>query len=114
MGTKSPLVIFSGAACGLVGGLAMGAMTSHAIGVVLCMLFGAGAGAVAGLVMQREDSRARARTRQLDDIIGITEGSMGAPTGSIPPGDWGRDREEALELQSWAREWLTPPPPSIG
>jgi hypothetical protein len=111
MGPKPPFLVFSGATCGLVGGLAMGAMTSHAIGVVLCMLFGGAVGAIAGLVMHREELRAKARTRQLDDIIGITKGSMGTPSGSIPPGALD---DESRELQSWAREWLTPPPPAVG
>ena len=106
--------VISGGACGLAGGLAMGAMTSHAIGVVLCSMFGAAVGAVAGVVMQREDSRAGARTRQLDEIIGVTRGSLGAPAGSIPPGDLGADRERSDELQHWVREWLTPPPPAVG
>ena len=90
----------------------MGAMTSHLIGVVLCMMFGGAAGAVAGLVMHREGMRARTRTDQLDEIIGITKGSMGTPSGSIPPGDLRRDPEHALQLRDWAREWLTPPPPA--
>ncbi len=112
MGTKSRFLVFAGAACGLVGGMAMGAMTSHAIGVVLCMIFGAAVGAAAGIVMHREDERAGTHTRHLDDVIGVTKGSLGTPTGSIPPGDLRRDPESALELQSWAREWLTPPPPA--
>lgn len=95
---------------GLVGGVAMGAMTSHAIGMVLCGMFGGALGLICGHVMDREESRARARTRELDDIIGITNGSMGAPPGSIPP----PAPDDSAELEIWAREWLTPPPPAVG
>lgn len=95
---------------GLVGGLAMGAMTSHAIGIVLCGMFGALAGAICGHVIDREEQRAHDRTRHLDDIIGITNGSMGAPPGSIPP----PAPDDSAELEIWAREWLTPPPPTVG
>jgi hypothetical protein len=37
---------------------------------------------------------------------------MGAPPGSIPPGDLRREPEEGLELEGWANQWLTPPPPA--
>jgi hypothetical protein len=110
---KTPLVM-AGIFCGVLGGLALGAMVSPIwIGILAGVLFGGLAGAAGGIVMQREDARTGKRTRQLDDIIGITKGSLGVPRGSIPPGDLRRAPEEALELQSWAREWLTPPPPSV-
>jgi hypothetical protein len=60
--------------------------------------------------MHREQTRERARTEHLDDIIGITNGSMGTPPGSIPPEPFDADPE----LASWAHEWLTPPPPAVG
>ena len=95
---------------GIVGGLAMGAMTSHVLGIAICAMFGAAAGFVCGHVMDREEKRASERTRELDDIIGITNGSMGAPPGSIPP----PPPDDSSELEIWAREWLTPPPPAVG
>jgi hypothetical protein len=110
---KTPLVT-AGIVCGVLGGFALGAMiTPIGVGITLGVLLGALAGAAGGIAMQREDARTGKRTRQLDDIIGITKGSLGVPRGSIPPGDLRRAPEEALELQSWAREWLTPPPPKV-
>jgi hypothetical protein len=107
-----PLLLRAGMFCGLGAGLAVGAMiTPLAIGLLGGALFGMFAGAVAGTVMDRDDRRGVHRTKQLDAIIGITKGSMGAPKGAIPSGDLRRDPGDALELQSWAREWLTPAPP---
>jgi hypothetical protein len=91
----------------------MGAMVSPIeLGIVAGVVFGGLAGAMCGVGMQREAAHRGRRTRQLDDIIGVTKGSLGVPRGSIPPGDLRRDPEQALELQSWANEWLTPPPPN--
>lgn len=109
---KTPLVA-AGIVCGVLGGLALGAMVSPiGVGITIGVIFGGLAGAAGGIAMQREDARRGRRTRQLDDIIGVTKGSLGVPRGSIPPGDLRRTPEEALELQSWARDWLTPPPPA--
>lgn len=107
-----PPLLGGGIFIGVVAGLAVGAMIDPLlVGLVAGALFGGAAGATAGLAMDGDDRRATRRTRQLDDIIGVTSGSMGTPPKSIPPGDLRRDPETALELESWARQWLTPPPP---
>lgn len=110
MVAKVPFMVVSGGICGFVGGLAMGVMTSHPTGLVLCSFFGLVTGAVCGGVLFREQNRESQHTRKLDDIIGITQGSMGAPPGSIPPGPL----DEPDFDDAWAREWLTPPPPQVG
>jgi hypothetical protein len=46
-------------------------------GVIVGSLFGAFVGLLAGVVGEREDQRAAAHTRKLDDTIGVTHGSMG-------------------------------------
>lgn len=103
----------AGIIIGLAAGIAVGAMVEPiGVGIVCGVVFGAAAGAAAGLVMERDDQRVSRRTRQLDDIIGVTTGDMGTPPKSIPPGDLRRDPEAALELESWASQWLTPPPPA--
>jgi len=108
----SPL-LGAGIFIGLAAGLAVGAMLHPlAIGLLAGGALGAAAGAAAGLAMDRDDRRVAHRTRQLDDIIGVTAGDMGTPPKSIPPGDLRRDPEIGLELESWARQWLTPPPPA--
>ena len=111
---RLPLLLRAGMFCGLVAGLAVGAMvTPVSIGLLAGALFGTCVGGVAGLVMDRDDRRGVHRTKQLDAIIGITAGSMGTPKGTIPAGDLRRDPLDALELQSWAHEWLTPAPPRV-
>ena len=72
---------------------------------VLGVVAGTAAGLVAGLAMHRDDKRLAARARELDDIIGVTEGDLGAAPVSMPP-----SAEEASD-RAWIAEWLTPPPP---
>jgi hypothetical protein len=111
---SAPPLMKAGMLGGISAGLALGAMVHPlGVGLVAGVTFGAIIGAASGLVMSREDKRKERRTRELDEIIGITHGSMGTPPKSIPPGDLRRDPETALELESWAREWLTPPPPAV-
>lgn len=104
------LYVLSGMGCGLLGGALLGVMTSSGLGFIACSMVCAAIGSVAGIVMSKEDDRAQARMKELDDEIGITSGSMGVPRGSIPDDL----TDEARELRQWAREWLTPPPPAIG
>lgn len=106
--SRVPPLVKAGAACGMAGGVAVGAMVSTpSVGLACGIIFGTCAGIVCGIVMDRDDKRAGHRTRELDEIIGITGGSMGTPRGSIPP----PDTTHADELRHWASEWLTPPPP---
>ena len=108
MAAKVPALVKAGAACGLAGGVAVGAMVSTpSVGLACGIIFGTCAGIVCGVAMDRDDKRTSHRTRELDEIIGITSGSMGTPRGSIPP----PDSQRADELRAWASEWLTPPPP---
>jgi hypothetical protein len=102
----------AGVLVGVAAGLAVGAM-SNLLAALAGAVFGGAAGAIAGFVMDREGKRAARRTRQLDEIIGVTTGAMGAPPKSIRSGDLTRDPEAAFELESWAeQQWLTPPPPA--
>lgn len=106
--SKVPPLVKAGAACGMAGGVAVGAMVSPpSVGLACGIVLGTCAGIACGVVMDREEKRAGHRTRELDEIIGITSGSMGTPRGSIPP----PDTTQADELRHWASEWLTPPPP---
>ncbi len=108
MMAKVPPLVKAGGACGMAGGVAIGAMVSTpSVGFACGIAFGTCAGVVCGIVMDRDDKRSSHRTRELDEIIGITSGSMGTPRGSIPP----PSTERADELRAWASEWLTPPPP---
>ncbi len=110
-----PSLLKAGIFSGLVAGLAVGAMLNPpSVGLLFGGTIGAVVGAVAGLAMAREDKRVTKRTRELDDIIGVTDGSLGTPPESIPPGDLRSTPEDELELQRWANHWLTPPPPAAG
>jgi hypothetical protein len=110
---RAPLLVKAGAACGIVAGVTLGFMLSAAAGVVLGVVFGGTIGIVAGVVMDRDEKRSSHRTRVLDDIIGVTSGSLGRTRAisSIPPPPE-VDREQ--ELESWVTEWLTPGPPQVG
>ena len=90
---------FSGVACGVV----LGAMTGP-FGVALGVGMGFVVGMIVGLVIEAEDHRHDNRTRELDAIIGTTTGDMSAGPVSLVSKD-------AADLQDWANEWLTPPPP---
>jgi len=107
---KTPPLVKAGALCGLVAGLSIGIMVSATVGIVFGLSLGATVGIVAGIVMDRDEKRMSLRTKQLDDIIGVTSGSLGAPPSVPPPPDTSREDE----LKSWVTEWLTPPPPQVG
>ena len=109
---RMPLMLRAGMLCGLVTGLGVGAMGSPLfVGLLGGGLVGGIIGTIAGLAMHRTEQRRDHRTKQLDDIIGVTKGTLGTTPGSIPPGDLERDGEEPFELESW-NDWLTPPPPA--
>jgi hypothetical protein len=104
--------IIAGAFSGVVAGIALGSVTGP-VGVVLGMWMGVGVGLVTGYVLAREDETQSARTQELDTIIGITKGSMGAGALAMPADE--ADAEDDLPAYSsreaWLSEWLTPPPP---
>lgn len=97
----------------VVGGCVGTIVNPPAMGLLLGACVGGLAGAAAGRAMQRDDERGSRRGQELDDIIGVTSGSMGIPPGSIPPGDLRRFEEDGVELSSSLAEWLTPPPPAV-
>jgi hypothetical protein len=103
-----PAWVTAGAASGLLAGVAVGAMVPGP-GIALGLAIGLGVGAAAGSAVHKDQRRREARDRELDDIIGVTSGSLGAPPGSLrrtePP--------EAVAARAWMEEWLTPPPPAV-
>lgn len=108
----APSLVKVGAACGTIGGLAIGAMVSTpVIGLAAGVVLGAIVGIISGTVMDREDRLHAARMRELDDIIGVTSGSLGAPP-SVPP-EGPTEQEREAELRSWVTEWITPAPPTV-
>lgn len=107
------MLVKAGWLIGTMSGIGVGVMiTPPLAGLIAGGLIGGICGFIAGLAMHRQDARDHRRGKELDDIIGITHGSMGTPPGSIPPGDLRRDPEDGLELDAWASQWLTPPPPT--
>ena len=94
---------------GLILGLSAGVMLGMVAGVAGVIL-GLGAGAVAGFLagaaMHRDETRRAERVRELDQIIGVSGGDIGAAPISLPP-----DEPAPVE---WMAEWLTPPPPVAG
>jgi hypothetical protein len=86
------------------GGVVIGAMTGP-VGRGIGLVLGAISGMIIGLVIEGEEHRSDARTRELDAIIGSTTGDMSAGPVSLVS-------REAEEHRRWAEEWLTPPPPS--
>ena len=65
---------------------------------------------IVGLVIEGEEQRRDHRTRELDAIIGTTTGDMSAGPVSLISAEAQQSR---VELEQWATEWLTPPPPAI-
>jgi hypothetical protein len=103
----APLLVKTGAVIGLFAGLSMGLVVSSPAGVPFGMMLGTFAGIVAGIALDSEEKRRGRRTRQLDDIIGVTSGNLGA-RGSIPP-----ESTKERELRRWMTEWMTPPTPGV-
>ena len=98
----------AGALSGLACGLVLGAMTGP-FGIVMGAGMGVVVGMIVGLVIEAEDQRSDRRTRELDDIIGTTRGDMSAGPVSLVSSE---AQSARAELEQWATEWLTPPPPS--
>jgi hypothetical protein len=106
---RAPRLVQAGALGGVATGTVAGIILSSAGGMVFAVLLGGVVGALAGGVMDGDAKRERHRTRELDDIIGVTGGSLGAPPSLPSPGS---ERDE--ELASWLTEWMTPPAPRVG
>jgi hypothetical protein len=105
--------VIAGALCGVVSGIVLGAYTGP-VGAVCGMWMGVCVGIVAGFVLAHEDDTRSKRTQELDSIIGITEGSMGAGPITMPPAGSEGEEDDAPAYSSkeaWLSEWLTPPPP---
>ena len=93
-----------GTILGLTAGILLG-MVAGIAGVLLGLMAGAAASVLAGAAMHRDDWQRAERVRELDEIIGVAGGDMGANPVSIPPEPSPAD---------WMAEWLTPPPPVAG
>jgi hypothetical protein len=94
-----------GVVLGLAAGVLLG-MVAGLAGVFLGLAAGAGAGFLAGAAMHRDEGHRAARVRELDAIIGVTGGDLGAAPVSMPPPE--------ASPSEWMAEWLTPPPPVAG
>jgi hypothetical protein len=98
-------------AVGVILGLSAGIVTGMMAGLA-GMAIGLGAGALAGLVVgkaiRRDEELRAARSRELDGIIGVTQGDLGAAPVAMP-----HAVEPAAHL-GWASECLTPPPALAG
>lgn len=73
-----------GGASGALAGAVLGAGAGPP-GIVAGALIGGVAGALAGAALDTESSRQGARTRELDEAIGVSEGDLGAPNLQHPP-----------------------------
>lgn len=105
------MLIKAGALGGFLSGIALGAMVSPGVGIAAGAVCGSVIGVCAGLIMDREDRRKAARTKELDDIIGTTSGSLGRSS-MIPPLPSEEVLREAAQRR-WVNEWLTPPAPAV-
>jgi hypothetical protein len=99
---------------GLGLGLSAGLVTGMMAGLP-GLLVGLGAGTLTGMAiaraMRRDEERTAARTRELDGIIGVTDGDLGAAPVRMPEAP---AAAESAARMAWAAEWLTPPPPVAG
>ena len=77
-----------GAASGAIVGAVVGAAAGPA-GVAAGAVIGGIAGALAGAVLDHDASEQAGRTRELDAMIGVSEGSLGAPNLKHPPAENG-------------------------
>jgi hypothetical protein len=108
---RAPMLIKTSAIGGVLAGLSVGLVVSAPAGIMAGIALGAAVGIVAGIVMDQEEKRSSLRTRELDEIIGVSGGDLGIPPSARQPA---ADSEHERELRTWATEWLTPPPPHVG
>jgi hypothetical protein len=111
--TRIDLVAPLGVGLGL--GLSTGIVTGMMggpVGLVLGVAIGGVAGFFAGAAMFRDARRREERNRELDAIIGVSEGDIGAAPVAMPPPHEAGEGESSTT--AWVAEWLTPPPPVAG
>jgi hypothetical protein len=101
-----------GAILGVSAGIIIGIMAGP-VGALVGICAGAIAGAFTGTAMLRDEGHRAARSRHLDEIIGVSGGDLGAAPVSIPPPD-DAEISEIDARDRWLAEWLTPPPPAVG
>ena len=99
--------------CAITSGIALGAVVGP-VGVFLGALLGIAVGFIAGHVLARDEAKRSRRMRELDAIIGITNGSIGVGPITIVNVEEEDDGPIYSSREAWAAEWLTPPPPSVG
>lgn len=71
-----------GEEAGAIAGEVLGAIVGSGAGpagAVAGMVIGAAAGAIAGKVIDEDAERAHQHDDQLDEVIGVTKGSLGTP-----------------------------------
>jgi hypothetical protein len=108
--TTSKRPIAAAALLGIASGVALGAIVGP-VGVGLGVGLGVAIGIFAGHALAREEAKKSRRTRELDAIIGITQGTIGAGRVLILPVD--EEIARRANREAWAAEWLTPPPPMV-
>jgi hypothetical protein len=96
-----------GLGLGLSTGIVTGIMGGP-VGLLLGIAIGGIAGFFAGAAMLRDARRREARNRELDAIIGVSEGDIGAAPVAMP------HEPHDSSAKAWVAEWLTPPPPVAG
>ncbi|MGH7293442.1 MAG: hypothetical protein ACRELB_00845 [Polyangiaceae bacterium] len=102
----TPLCV--GTILGLSAGILLGA-AAGVLGVFVGLALGAAAGVFAGTAMHHDAGRRAARSRELDEIIGVAGGDLGAGPITMPT-----PQDAAATPSAWMAEWLTPPPPVAG
>jgi hypothetical protein len=73
-----------GVASGAAAGAVLGAAAGPA-GIVAGAVLGGAAGAIAAVALDKDAARKAARTRELDEEIGVSGGDLGAPNLKHPP-----------------------------
>jgi hypothetical protein len=73
-----------GGAGGAIAGAALGAVAGPP-GIIAGAVLGGLVGAIAGAAVERGAERASDRTRELDQVIGVMGGDLGAPNLEHPP-----------------------------
>jgi hypothetical protein len=109
---KRPII--AGVMSGLISGITLGAFTGP-VGMILGLLIGTMVGLFAGTMLAEEHETRTRRHKELDEIIGITRGSLGAgPIVRVKADESGDDDLPAYSTkEAWLAEWLTPPPPNV-
>jgi hypothetical protein len=83
-GRKHVAHAIEGAAGGAAAGAAAGAIAGP-VGSVAGAVLGGAAGAIAENILEREEEASQLRGKALDEEIGVTSGSIGAPNLRHPP-----------------------------